>query len=207
MRINLAATKTNLFKVKKSLVLTKEGYELLDEKRKILLQELTALVDTVDRYQKELELLMQDAYKQLDRAVICHGRKKVEELSYSVDIQHQINISNRRLMGVNIPIINLSVRENPPYFSSSETNLFVDESINKFKEVIQKIAKLAEKKIALMRIAAEVQKTIRKVNALEKVYLPYYSQAAKYISERLDEEARDSFTMLKMIKNRSVHNQ
>ncbi len=205
MRVNLAATKTNLFKVKKSLELTKEGYELLDEKRKILLQELSMLVDAVDRFQDELDDIIMQAYKHLDKTVISLGRKRVEEISLAIDIKHNITLAHRRLMGVSIPTISLSSKENPPYFSGGQINLFIDESIVKFQEVLKVIIKLAEKKIALLRIAAEVQKTIRKVNALEKVYLPYYKQAAKYIGERIEEEARDAFAMLKMIKNRTKH--
>lgn len=205
MRVNLAATKTNLFKVRKSLDLTKEGYELLDEKRKILLQELSMLVDAVDRFQDELDNIIAEAYKQLDKTVVSLGKKRVEEISLAIDIQHKITLAQRRLMGVSIPTISLTSKENPPYFSGGQVNLFIDESIVKFQEVLKVIIKLAEKKIALLRIAAEVQKTIRKVNALEKVYLPYYKEAAKYISERIEEEARDAFAMLKMIKNRIKH--
>ena len=62
------------------------------------------------------------------------------------------------------------------------------------------MAQLAEKRITLMRLAKEVQKTIRKVNALEKVYIPYYTEAVKIISDRLDEESREAFSTLKLLK-------
>jgi V/A-type H+-transporting ATPase subunit D len=78
--------------------------------------------------------------------------------------------------------------------------LYVDEAIERFKAVLALLAQLAEKKITLMRLAEEAQKTIRKVNALEKIYIPYYEDTVKYIGERLDEESRDSFSMLKLIK-------
>jgi V/A-type H+-transporting ATPase subunit D len=105
-------------------------------------------------------------------------------------------------MGVTIPIVNLKTAENPPYYSPYETSFYVDETIVKFKEAIKLLAQLAEKKIALLRLAKELQKTIRKVNALEKIYLPYYSMSLKYIGDRLDEESRDAFSMLKLIKER-----
>jgi V/A-type H+-transporting ATPase subunit D len=78
----------------------------------------------------------------------------------------------------------------------------VEEVRLKFKEILQMLAQVAEKRVALWRIARELQKTVRKVNALEKVYLPYYRNAFKYIGERLDEEAREAFSMLKLIKER-----
>lgn len=202
MKVNVPATKTNLFKMRKSLDLTREGHDLLDEKRRILLEELTALVDAVDRFQEESDNALRKAYAALDRSVVSMGRNRVEDISFSIDIKNELAITHRRIMGVHIPVIGLTVKERAPYFRSFDTSLSVDEAIRSFGEAVKVLAKLAEKKVALLRIAAEVQKTIRKVNALEKVYIPYYQEAVKYIGDRLDEESRDAFALLKMIKNR-----
>jgi len=204
MRIALAATKTNLLKVKKSLALTQEGFELLDEKRRILLEELASIIDSVDRYQEQVDNALWEAYGLVDKATVSLGRKRMEELSFSVDIKSEVSISQRRVMGVGVPVINLSVRDNPPYYSLHEVNLNVDEAIAKFREVIKLAAGLAEKKITLLRLAEEAQKTIRKVKALEKIYLPYYREAFKYIGDRLDEESRDAFALLKLIKKNKL---
>ncbi len=204
MRIALAATKTNLLRVKKSLALTQEGFELLDEKRRILLEELAGIIDSVDRYQEQVDNALWKAYGLVDKATVSLGRKRMEELSFSVDIKSEVSISQRRVMGVGVPVIDLSVRDNPPYYSLHEVNLNVDEAIAKFREVIKLAAALAEKKITLLRLAEEAQKTIRKVKALEKIYLPYYKEAYKYIGDRLDEESRDSFALLKLIKKNKL---
>jgi V/A-type H+-transporting ATPase subunit D len=201
MKVNLAATKTNLFKMRKSLDLTREGHDLLDEKRRILLEELTALVDAVDHLQAETDGALAKAYTELDRAVVLMGKNRVEDISLSMNIDNHLTISQRRVMGVHIPVIALEITERAPYFRSFDTSLSLDAAVKAFQEVVRLTARLAEKKIALLRIAAEVQKTIRKVNALEKVYIPYYQESVKYISDRLDEESRDAFALLKMIKN------
>jgi V/A-type H+-transporting ATPase subunit D len=116
----------------------------------------------------------------------------------------EIFITQRRVMGVSVPVISARIRENPPYYSLYDVNLNVDEVIVQFKQVLQALAVLAEKKITLLRLAEEARKTIRKVNALEKIYIPYYSEAQKSISERLDEESRDAFGMLKLIKRKKM---
>ena len=200
MKITIAATKTNLLKAKKSLSLTREGFELLDEKRKILMAELTAIVDTVDSLQEQVGQSLEKGYALVDKAVVMMGRQAVEEVSLSVDITNEIGLSQRRVMGVSVPVISLRLVEHPPYYSPFESTLYIDEAILKFRQTLELVAGLAEKKIALLRMAHEAQKTIRKVNALEKIYLPYYQQAVKHISERLDEESRDAFAMLKLIK-------
>jgi len=202
LKLNIAATKTNLLKVKKSLALTKEGYELLDEKRKILISELNAVIDVADKLEKDLEAKLREAYNSLDKATISMGRSNIESLSYTIDTRNELSISHRRVMGVDIPMISLKTIDNPPHHSPHDVSLYVDDTIIKFKEVMKVLASLAEKKIALLRIAEEVFKTIRKVNALEKIYIPDYTDTLKYIGERLDEEGRESFVMLKIIKSR-----
>lgn len=202
MKINIAATKTNLLKSKKLLSLTREGHDLLDEKRRILINELTSVVHIVDRLQREVDTALREAYSLVDKAIVVMGRKRLEELSFSVDIKTNLSISERKVMGVSLPIIDMNTRENPPYYSSHEVSFYVDEVMTRFKEILKLIAQLAEKKIALIRIAKEVQKTIRKVNALEKIYLPFYEDSVKYINDRLDEDAREAFSMLKLIKER-----
>jgi len=204
MGINVAATKTNLLKIKKSLALTQEGYELLDEKRRILLDELSAIIDSVDRYQEQVDNSLAQAYLLVDKAVVALGRKRVEELSFSVNIKSELAISYHRIMGVSVPLVNLNLRDNPPYYSSYESNLNVDQAILKFSGVIKLLAVLAEKSITLFRLSAEAQKTIRKVKALEEIHLPYYRQAFKYIGDRLDEESRDAFALLKLIKRKKI---
>ena len=202
MKINIAATKTNLLKSKKLLSITVEGHALLDEKRRILVNELTSVVHIVDRLQRKVDDVLQEAYGIMDKALVTMGRKRLEELSFSMDIKTNLSISEKKIMGVSLPVIDLNVKENPPYHSSYEVSLYVDEVVARFKEVLKVIAQLAEKKIALIRIAKEVQKTIRKVNALEKIYLPFYEDSVKHISDKLDEDAREAFSMLKLIKER-----
>jgi V/A-type H+/Na+-transporting ATPase subunit D len=200
MRLNMPATKSNLISLRKSLALTKEGYELLDEKRRILLNELNLVVHQANKVQHDLEDALQKSYDLVDRTVVTLGRIKVEQTSLAVDTNNVISISSRRLMGVSIPSIALEMTEKPPYYSSYRSDFQVDEAIIQFREVLKMLAQLAEKRITLMRLAKEVQKTIRKVNALEKIYIPYYTEAVKIISDRLDEESREAFSTLKLLK-------
>ena len=199
---NIPATKTNLLKVKKILSLTEEGYKLLDEKRKMLMLELVSIIDVIDKIREDSYNALREGYELVEKASVLMGKKKLEELSLSVNIKNEINISERGVMGVIVPVINFNSIDNPPYYSLSGVSLYVDEIIIKFKEVLRLFSQLAEKRITLLRISKELQKTIRKVNALEKIHIPFYRETLKYISDRLEEEARESFTMLKMIKKR-----
>jgi V/A-type H+-transporting ATPase subunit D len=202
VKLNIAATKTNLINVKKSLALTREGYELLDEKRKILINELNSVIDVAEKLESDLNNMLKDAYATVDKGIVAMGRSRAEAVSFAGGIENELSIFNRRVMGVDIPMIKLKITDSPPHQSPYGVSFYLEEAIVKFKEVLKLIAQLAEKKIALLRIAEEVFKTIRKVNALEKIYIPNYEDTFKNISERLDEEDRESFCMLKMIKTR-----
>ncbi|MCM8756530.1 MAG: V-type ATP synthase subunit D [Candidatus Omnitrophica bacterium] len=198
----VSATKANLLKSKRELDLTREGFQLLDEKRRILVGELVSLVHIVERAEEELDREIRKGYELMDKAVINMGRVKIEELALGVDINYNIYFSTRRIMGVNIFSINLDIKENAPSYSPLGVSFYVDEAKEKFKDIVNLIVQLAEKRIALLRISRELRKTIRKVNALEKIHIPFYERTVKYISERLDEETRESFSMLKLIRER-----
>jgi len=202
MRANIPATKTNLLRTKKTLALTEEGYALLDEKRRLLMAELTAIIYIVDKFQRSLDETLFKAYNMVDKATVVMGRRKLEDLALSVDIKSTISVFQKRVMGVNIPTISLKTTDNLPSYSSLGVSLYADEIIVNFKELLVLITQLAEKKIALLRIAKEVQKTIRKVNALEKIHIPFFKDTLKYITNTLEEESREAFSMLKLIKER-----
>ncbi len=79
-------------------------------------------------------------------------------------------------------------------------SFWIDSALSFFKEVLQLLGKLAELKISVLRLANEVKKTIRKVNALEKIAIPDLKETVHYIESRLEENERDMFVLMKMVK-------
>jgi V/A-type H+-transporting ATPase subunit D len=143
VNLNIPATKTNLIKFKKTLQLTKEGHDLLDEKRRILMAELTSILYSMDKMQRDVDAALVDAYKSVDRAVVTTGRKKLEELSFAIDIRTDLSLSQRRVMGVSVPVVDIKIKENPPYYSPYEVSFYVDDTILKFKELLKMLDQLA----------------------------------------------------------------
>ncbi|HOJ39201.1 MAG TPA: V-type ATP synthase subunit D [bacterium] len=202
MNGKLAATRTNFLKVKKNLLVTREGHELLDEKRRILLNELSGLASIVARAEEALDQALEQAYAAVDRATVAMGQPALEQLSFAVDVKTDLSLSQRRLMGVSTPVVRMEMVDHPPYFSPHQVSLYVDEAIVRFKEILKMLSALAEKKIALLRLAHEASRTIRKVRAMEKIQLPELEKTLKFIGERLDEESREAFSILKLLKER-----
>lgn len=199
-QLNYAPTKTNLLRLKNDLEFAQQGYELLDQKRNILIIELLALVDQTADFQGRVENMLTKAYKALEETIFDMGKLKVQYLTGAVHITTDITISNRRVMGISLPIIETQFKEHSPYYSPMGTSFWIDSSLYFFKEVLKLLGKLSELKISVLRLANEVKKTIRKVNALEKIAIPDLKETVHYIESRLEENERDMFILMKMVK-------
>jgi len=199
---NLAPTKTNLLKIKDELKFARLGYDLLDQKRNILVLELLNIVDMSIDIQDQVEKALDRAYRSLEEAVLKMGKLKVAALAGAVNIESEIRITQRRVMGVQLPVVETSFKEHPPYYSPMGTSFWIDSSLKNFKEALAVMGRLAELKISITRLAQEVKKTIRKVNALEKIAIPDLAESVSYIQNRLEETERDMFVLMKMVKTR-----
>ncbi len=199
-RYKVIPTKTNLLRLKRDISFAQEGYDLLEQKRKILVVELMGLMDKTADAREKVDNGLAEAFAALQNAILTMGRKTVMNIAPAVNIDSDITIQMRRLMGVNLPIVDIHTKEIAPHFSLEQTSFWIDETINHFKSLLNDLGKLAEFQISLMRIADEVQKTMRRVNALDKIALPDYRESIKYIEDTLEENERETFALLKLIK-------
>ena len=185
----IAPTKSNLMKTRDELKFAKLGFDLLDQKRSILVSELVNLTERAETQQRALENTLAEAYKSLENAVLRMGKLKIHSLSAAVNIESSIKLSSRKVMGVGLPVVNTDFHEKAPYFSMTDTPFYIDEAVSRFKTAVESMGEFAEIKISIMRLAREVKKTIRKVNALEKI-------------NRLEEAERENLILMKTIKER-----
>jgi V/A-type H+-transporting ATPase subunit D len=201
-RQSAAPTKTNLLKTRQELQFASLGYELLDQKRNILVIELLTLVDQAVDTQSRVEEALATAYRTLEEAVLHMGKLKVANLASAINIESDITLTQRRVMGVRLPVVETSFVEHAPFYSPLGTSFWVDSSLEAFKQALEQMGRLAELKISIIRLAQEVRKTMRKVNALEKIAIPELKETVSYIQSRLEESERDMFVLMKMVKNR-----
>lgn len=201
-RYKVIPTKTNLMRLKRDISFAREGYELLEQKRQILIVELMGLIDKAADAQEIVEKALAEAYQALQKSILSMGRQRVAQVAPAVTIDTDLTLSMRRIMGVNIPTVEVDVKDKAPYYSLGDTSFWVDESVSRFKGVLTDLGKLAELRISLMRLAQEVKKTMRRVNALDKIAIPDYKESIKYIEETLEENERETFATLKIIKER-----
>lgn len=199
---NVPPTKTNLLKLKEDLSFAELGRELLDQKRGILVSELLALVDQAVSYEKSVKESLAKAYGTLEDAVLAIGKLQVLSLSGAVNIEASIKLGQRKVMGVSIPVVETGFTDRAPYFSALGADFRVDLAVKGFREALGFMGRFAELKVSITRLAAETRKTIRKVNALEKIAIPELEETIRQISSRLEESERDMFVLMKMVKDR-----
>ncbi len=199
---NVAPTKTNLLKLKGELKFARLGYDLLDQKRNILVLELLNLVDQTIDMEGKVEAALAEAYRNLEEAAVTMGKLEVMSLQSAINIETQVTIHQRKIMGVRLPVVETSYSERPPFYSPMGTSAWIDNALAAFKQALELMGRFAELKVSIMRLAREVKKTIRKVNALEKIAIPDLEETVRTIQSRLEESERDAFVLMKMVKTR-----
>ena len=199
MALNVAPTKGNLMSTKKSLQLSRVGYELLDRKRNILIREMMMLIDRANEIQGKIDQAFNDAYLALQNANITLGF--CDEVSLSTPIDNSLTLDYRSVMGVEIPILSIDKSEkNELHYGLASSNAALDEAQMKFMRVKMLTVELAEIENSVYRLADSIKKTQKRANALKNIMIPKFENAVKSITDALDEKEREEFSRLKVIK-------
>ncbi len=189
-------------KVKEELEFSRLGYELLDQKRSILVSELLTLVDQAVDYQHRVERALAEAERALQDAIMHMGRMRIGNLAGAVSVTSSFEIGQRKVMGVTLPKVDTSFEGQGPFFSIEGTSLLAEVAVDRYREALSLMGKMAELKVSIMRLSREVSKTIRKVNSLEKLVIPDKEETLEYLSGRIEEAERESFILMKAVKDR-----
>jgi len=201
-RLDVAPTKSNHLRLKRELEIVSEGYEHLDQKRKILTMELMRYLESAKRIQSESLAKLGQAYASLKRALLRNGQKKIKEKSLDIEYNHTIEVKAVQVVGLRIPTVFFKPDEFRVRYSLAQTSATFDEAMKHFLECLDVIARLAEIENAVLILAREVKRTQRRVNALEKIFMPSYQETIKFIEETLEGKDQETFYILKMVKNR-----
>lgn len=202
MNPNMFPTKGNLILAKNSLALAKQGFELMDKKRNILIRELMGLISEASNIQKEIDVTFSTAYHALQKANIEMGLRNVEELSKTVSIETTITVKYRSIMGTEIPLVQYEKNNDTPSYSFYNTRLSLDRATKEFNKVKELTVRLSSIENSAYRLANSIKKTQKRANALQNITIPLYTDLTKQIQNALEEKEREEFTRLKVIKKR-----
>lgn len=204
MNPNTFPTKGNLMLAKNSLKLAKQGYELMDKKRNILMHELMELIDKAKDIQQEIDSTFTSAYLSLQKANIEMGIRNIQEISNTIPEEDSIRIKQRSVMGTEIPLVEYDSTVNKPNYAFFQTKLSLDEASKRFMKVKDLTIHLSSIENSAYRLATNINKTQKRANALKNITIPYYTALTTEIQNALEEKEREEFTRLKVIKRRKT---
>jgi len=201
-KINVAPTRSNLIRIKKELRFAREGYEILDRKREVLTTELVRVAKEADLLQKEVWKLLETAYDAMEKARLVMGSDHVEWAALAASETVDVHLKLRGIMGVAIPMIEARGEPQKFPYSPGDTAAALDEASDAFREVLIKIPQLSMLTTTVWRLAGELRKTQRRVNALQHIFIPQYEETVVFIVSSLEEREREETFRLKLLKTK-----
>jgi V/A-type H+-transporting ATPase subunit D len=205
--LNVAPTRSNLIRIKKELQFAREGYEILDRKREVLTTELVRVAHEADVLQKEVWKILETAYRALEKAQLTLGSDNVEWAALAANKTVDVHLKLRGIMGVAIPVIEARGEPEKMLYSLSGTNAALDEASAAFREVLIKTPQLSMLVTTVWRLAGELRKTQRRVNALQHIFIPAYEETVTFIISSLEEREREETFRLKWLKTKMANQQ
>jgi V/A-type H+-transporting ATPase subunit D len=181
--------------MKRRIGFIERGTEFLKLKRDHLAKELTTAIDVLKGRRSKLLEDLRIAYRAVTAAYISLGPTEVRSQASSIKSRLELEVLPRSVMGVRYPFIKV---EKEPQIAG-ELDITLSEAAEKVLGILEDILQLAEFEARAERIADELGKTNRKVNALENTIIPSYRQVIKFIEDKLDEESLEELVRMKLI--------
>jgi V/A-type H+-transporting ATPase subunit D len=201
-QINIPPTRSNLLRMKQELQFAREGYEILDRKREVLTSELIRLAHDAELLQGEVWKLIREAYRALEQAKLIMGQEQVEWAALAMNQTVDVRLKFRGVMGVPVPLIEASGGPPEMPYGLGDTPAVLDQASVAFREVLGRIPDLSEVVTSVWRLAGELRKTQRRVNALQHIFIPEYEETVLLIKSALEEREREETFRLKWLKTK-----
>jgi V/A-type H+-transporting ATPase subunit D len=191
-----------LLALKNRMTLAERGHKLLREKRDSLIMEFFNAISEIKEAREKVDTTLNEAFSALTQAKMMMGPSRVVEFAYASGARAELTISTRSMMGVRVPVLSVE-QENPELaYSLPDSSAKLDVMSSKFREALGTIVRLAEIESTVKRLALEIERTKRRVSALETVVIPRLDATARFVKLALEEREREDFYRIKMVKER-----
>lgn len=199
---DIRPTRLEYIRAKRRIRIAQKGLKLLKLKRQALILEFFNISKTSARLRSELQSELIKGYQSIQMAEMLDGEMRLENEAMKIPQLKKLQILPKNVMGVRIPKLEGGTREQGLAEHLLELPTSISETIKAFQEIHKIVLDVAEKETTLRKLLYEIEKTKRKANAIENVFIPNLEAAVRFITFRLDEIERDTFTMLKTVKRK-----
>lgn len=200
MRLNVNPTRQELIKLKRKLVTAKRGHKLLKEKRDGLMKQFMSIIKEAKSLRKNIE---EELSKGFMSFVFASADMRPEMMAQALaQSSKKISLSceTKNIMSVDVPQFEYKEEGDFLCYSLKSTSSDLDYSLQKFDTVLKEMIKLAQIEHTAKLLAEEIEKTRRRVNALEYILIPNTEETIKYITDKLNEQERGTIITLMKIK-------
>lgn len=197
---NVLPTKIELIGARRRLQTATRVKRVLDDKRDVLLKRLDEMIRQASQARDEISQPLSDAYLALYDAYLKLGPLRLEGIAASTPPMVGAEVNVRRVVDVDIPFIELSEKEVGMSYGFADTSVAVDRASIQMRRALVSISRAAEFENAIFRLAKELERTQRLLNALEYMIIPRYESSIHFIQQTLEEREREEFTRLKHVK-------
>jgi len=199
-------TRSELLERRSQIGLAQQGMDLLKQKRDALLIEFMSVMDETLRLSSGLQKAVAGAQYSLAVAKAVDGNVSVRSAAMATKGSIVIDMTGTKIMGVSVPVVTKSVSPVRSSFtrgySITGVSSRIDETADRFERILDVIIEYADIETRLKRLGEEIQKTNRRVNALEQITVPALKEQVTYIRMTLDERAREDLFRLKKVKKK-----
>jgi len=201
MRLAVNPTRMELLKLKKRLILARRGHRLLKDKQDELMRNFLSLIEEIKELRLTVEIELFQAYGSFLIARLTMGREFLDEALMFSQLETNLEVTYVPLMNLRIPRYRLNIEGDYFSYGLLTTSMELDRALKRYKELIPKMVELAEKERELEMLSYEIERTRRRVNALEHILIPNIFETISYISMKLEELERSNLTRLMKIKD------
>lgn len=203
--LRVTPTRMELKKLKTRLTTSRRGHKLLSDKRDELMRQFLTIVREAKTMREDLSLSLGNVDGRFASAAALSDPKMLTEALLLPSAIGELKVGSRNIMSVDVPVFKYDATEaaSAPYgfaFTSGE----LDEATDEICRVAARLIKLAELEKTAMLLCDEIERTRRRVNALEHIMIPRYEEAVRRITMKLDENERASQTRLMKVKDMMI---
>ncbi len=201
MKLNVNATRMELLRLRKRTRIAKRGHKLLKDKQDELMERLLAMTKKVEELREKVERELALITKKFLLARAGMEPDFLEEALFIPTKQVEVELEERNLLNVKVPVLKQSVSGRIISYGYYDTSPELDAALYSLDKVISDLLELAVMEKTLELIAVEIEKTRRRVNALEYILIPNLEETLRYIVMKLSEIERSALSRLMRIKD------
>lgn len=199
-------TRSELLEVKKRIKLTRSGHKILKMKRDGLILEFFKILEQAKDIREKVNRDYQEAMRSIAVAKAVDGAIAVQSAAFALKTHPELTLRNKNIMGIVVPEIEATSIRTPMDqrgYGVIGTTVYIDEAAKAFENLVETIIEAAEIETSMKKLLDEIEKTKRRVNALEFKVIPELQEAEAFIRLRLEEMERENIFSLKRIKQKA----